>query len=419
MSIRLNYQHTLFASFTGFVTQAIINNFAPLLFLTFQKDYHIPLEKITLLVTANFGIQLIVDFLSALFVDKIGYRIAMVAAHILCAVGLIGLSVFPAWFAHPYAGLLAAVACYAIGGGLIEVLANPIVEACPTKKKAATMSLLHSFYCWGSVFVVLASTLFFFLAGIENWKVLAFLWAFIPLFNALYFTRVPIPRLVEEGKSMSLVNLFSFKLFWLFTLLMICAGASEQAMSQWASAFAESGLRISKTIGDLAGPCFFAVLMGIARVFYAKYSEKMTLINFMVGSGLLCVTSYLLAAFSRSHLLGLVGCGLCGLSVGIFWPGTISLATQNCPRGGSAMFALLALAGDVGCSAGPTLVGLVAGVKGDNLKNRISRCYRLPLPFNMWSLLGQENYSRQGKPTRGQTISFLERMISFGSRLIN
>lgn len=400
MNFHFDYQHTLLASYTSFVTQAIINNFAPLLFLTFQKDYQIPLEKITLLVTANFGIQLIVDFLSALFVDKIGYRVAMVAAHLFCAVGLIGLGVFPAWFSHPYSGLLAAVACYAIGGGLIEVLASPIVEACPTKKKSATMSLLHSFYCWGSVFVILVSTLFFFFVGIGNWKVLAFLWSIIPFLNALYFTRVPIPRLVEEGKSLSLVNLFSFKLFWLFTLLMICAGASEHAMSQWASAFAESGLKIPKTMGDLAGPCFFAVLMGIARIFYAKYSEKINLINFMVGSGLLCVISYLLAAFSSSPLLSLVGCGLCGLSVGIFWPGTLSLAAQNCPRGGSAMFALLALAGDVGCAAGPTLVGLVAGARGDNLTIGLVAALVFPILLIYGLFMGKQT-TRRGKPSRG------------------
>lgn len=397
MNIRLNYRHTLLASYTGFVTQAIINNFAPLLFLTFQKVYLIPLEKIALLVTANFGIQLFVDLVSVLFVDKIGYRVSIVAAHIFSAVGLIGLGVFPQWFSYPYYGLLTAVACYAIGGGLIEVLVSPIVEACPTEKKSATMSLLHSFYCWGSVFVVLVSTLFFFFAGIENWKVLAFLWAIIPFINALYFTQVPIARLVEQENSMSLGNLFSLKLFWIFILLMICAGASEQAMSQWASAFAESGLRISKTIGDLAGPCFFAVLMGIARVFYAKYSEKITLINFMIGSGFLCIISYLLAVFSPSPLLSLFGCGLCGLSVGIFWPGTLSLAAQNCPRGGSAMFALLALAGDVGCSAGPTLVGLVAGASGDNLK--IGLLAALVFPFLLISgLFFGRKTTHRGKP---------------------
>ncbi|NLY91573.1 MAG: MFS transporter [Firmicutes bacterium] len=400
MNFHFDYQHTLLASYTSFVTQAIINNFAPLLFLTFQKDYQVPLEKITLLITANFGIQLLVDFLSAFFVEKIGYRVAMVAAHLFSALGLIGLAVFPAWFSRPYDGLLTAVACYAIGGGLIEVLASPIVEACPTKKKSATMSLLHSFYCWGSVFVILVSTLFFFFVGIGNWKVLAFLWSIIPFLNALYFTRVPIPRLVEEGKSLSLVNLFSFKLFWLFTLLMICAGASEHAMSQWASAFAESGLKIPKTMGDLAGPCFFAVLMGIARIFYAKYSEKINLINFMVGSGLLCVISYLLAAFSSSPLLSLVGCGLCGLSVGIFWPGTLSLAAQNCPRGGSAMFALLALAGDVGCAAGPTLVGLVAGARGDNLTIGLVAALVFPILLIYGLFMGKQT-TRRGKPSRG------------------
>lgn len=298
MNIRHNYNHTLLACYIGFITQAIINNFTPLLFLTFQRVYRIPLEKIALLVTANFGVQLAVDLLSAFFVDRIGYRFSIVAAHIVSAVGLWGLGVFPQWFPHPYSGLLAAVICYAIGGGLMEVLISPIVEACPTDRKSAAMSLLHSFYCWGSVFVILASTLFFFFVGIENWPTLAALWTIIPLLNALYFSQVPIARLVEKENSLSPTQLFSLKQFWLFLFLMICAGASEQAMSQWASAFAESGLGVAKTVGDLIGPCFFAVLMGLSRVFYAKKSEHIPLTSYMIGSGLLCLLSYALAAFS-------------------------------------------------------------------------------------------------------------------------
>lgn len=364
-----NYKHTIFASYIGYITQAIVNNFVPLLFLTLQHTYQISLSKITLLVTINFGVQLIVDSLAAHFIDKIGYKVSIVGAHLFAAVGLAGLGVFPELFGDPYIGLVAAIILYAIGGGLIEVLISPIVEACPTDKKSAAMSLLHSFYCWGHVFVVIGSTLFFSVFGIENWKVLALIWATIPFLNAIYFARVPIAMLNEEGNSMSMKQLFSMKLFWVFAILMICAGASEQAMSQWSSAFAESSLKISKTLGDLVGPCLFAILMGTSRVFYSKFSEKINLQKFMIGSGALCIISYLLAAISPYPILALIGCGLCGLSVGVLWPGAFSLAAEECPRGGTAMFAILALAGDLGCSAGPTVVGMVSNVMNGSIKS--------------------------------------------------
>lgn len=363
-----DYKHTIFASYIGYITQAIINNFVPLLFLTLQHTYQISLSKITLLVTINFGVQLIVDSLAAHFIDKIGYKVSIVGAHLFAAVGLAGLGVFPELFSDPYIGLVAAIILYAIGGGLIEVLISPIVEACPTDKKSAAMSLLHSFYCWGHVFVVIGSTLFFSVFGIEKWKVLALIWAAIPFLNAIYFARVPIAMLNEEGNSMSMRQLFSMKLFWVFAILMICAGASEQAMSQWSSAFAESSLKISKTLGDLVGPCLFAILMGTSRVFYSKFSEKINLQKFMIGSGVLCIISYLLAALSPYPILALIGCGLCGLSVGVLWPGAFSLAAEECPRGGTAMFAILALAGDLGCSAGPTVVGMVSNAMNGSIK---------------------------------------------------
>lgn len=366
--MKVSYTHTLFASYIGYIAQAIVNNFVPLLFLTFDHTYGIPLSQITLLVTINFGIQLVVDLLAARYVDRIGYRISVVGAHLFVAVGLMGLGIFPELFKNPYHGLLLAISLYAIGGGLIEVLISPIVEACPTEKKSAAMSLLHSFYCWGHMGVVLISTAFFTVFGIANWKVLAFLWALIPLANAFYFSQVPIQTLHEEGKELTVKELFQMKLFWIFVLLMICSGASEQAMNQWASAFAESGLKVSKTMGDLAGPCLFAMLMGISRVFYAKFSEKISLQKFMIASGVLCIISYLLAALSPYPVLALIGCGLCGLSVGILWPGTFSLAAAKCPKGGTAMFALFALAGDLGCSSGPTLVGMISSISNGGIK---------------------------------------------------
>lgn len=369
MKIKNNYRHTLYASYLGYITQAIINNLAPLLFLTFQRTFHISLSQIASLVTVNFGVQLVVDLLAARFVDRIGYRICIVTAHIFSGIGLICLGTLPQLLPSPYIGLLLAVSIYAIGGGLIEVLISPIVESCPTDEKSASMSLLHSFYCWGHVGVVILSTIFFQLAGIDNWKLLTFFWALIPLFNSIYFTQVPIRPLVEDDDGFSIRKLCSMKLFWVLMLLMVCSGAAEQSMSQWASAFAESGLRVSKTIGDLAGPCLFAVLMGCSRLFYAKYSEKVDLQKFIFYSGFLCIASYLLAVFAPHPFLSLLGCALCGLSVGILWPGTFSIAAKRCPKGGTALFALLALAGDLGCSSGPALVGSVSQAMGGSLQS--------------------------------------------------
>ncbi|MBP3587701.1 MAG: MFS transporter [Clostridia bacterium] len=372
------YEHTIVACYIGYITQAIVNNFAPLLFLTFQSSFDLRLEQITLLVTFNFLTQLVVDLLAAKFVDRIGYRPCVVAAHGFCALGLVGLGLFPTVL-PPYAGLLLAVMIYAIGGGLIEVLISPIVDACPSENKSAAMSLLHSFYCWGTVAVVLLSTLLFALLGMESWKLVGCLWALVPAVNALLFLRVPIAPIVAEGEGLSISELFRQKIFWILALLMVCAGASEQAMSQWASAFAESGLRVSKTMGDLAGPCFFSILMGTARVVHSKLAERVNLEKYIVLCALLCIGSYVLAILPLHPVLNLLGCGLCGFSVGVFWPGTFSTATARCPLGGTAMFALLALAGDLGCSLGPTVVGFVSAAFGDVLKVGLAAAIGFPL----------------------------------------
>lgn len=363
------YNKTITACFVGYIVQAVVNNFTPLLFLFFQKSYHVPLSQITLLVTFNFGIQLLVDLFSVGFIDKIGYRASMVIAHVLSAAGLVLLTVLPDVLPTPFVGILIAVMIYAIGGGLLEVLVSPVVEACPSDNKEKAMSMLHSFYCWGHAGVVFISTLFFYVAGIENWKILAIIWALIPVGNAIVFTRVPIATLIEDGESgLGLKELFRMKIFWILLVMMICAGASEQAVSQWASTFAEKGLGISKTAGDLAGPMAFAILMGTSRLFYGKYGDRIHLERFMVYSSLLCILSYLGISLFPVPLLSLIACAVCGLSVGIMWPGTFSKASAALPKGGTAMFALLALGGDIGCSGGPTLVGMVSGALGDNLK---------------------------------------------------
>ena len=367
--MKYSYDCTMRACFTGYIVQAIVNNFVPLLFLTFQRTYHIPLQQITLLVTFNFGIQLLTDLLSVAFVDRMGYRASMVLAHILSALGLICLTVLPEWMGHPFAGILISVIIYAVGGGLLEVLVSPVVEACPSTHKEKAMSMLHSFYCWGHVGVVLFSSIFFKLAGIENWKLLAVLWAVSPILNARVFTRGPIAPVLPEGEEgMTIGTLFQNRTFWLLFVMMICAGASEQSVSQWASLFAEKGLGISKTAGDLAGPMAFAVLMGASRAFYGNYGEKINLDRFMAVSSVLCILSYLCLVFMPVPVLSLAGCALCGLSVGIMWPGTFSRASKALPAGGTALFALLALGGDIGCSGGPSLVGMVSGMCKGNLK---------------------------------------------------
>ena len=366
--MRSPYQKTMYACFIGYIVQAVVNNFVPLLFVTFQKTYQISLSKITFLITINFLIQLLVDMLSAGFVDKIGYRASIILAHVCAAAGLLSLTILPELLPNAYSGILIAVAIYAVGGGLIEVLISPILEACPTDNKEQAMSLLHSFNCWGHMGVVLLSTVFFALCGIDNWKILTILWVLIPIANILLFAKVPIYSLHEEGTAgLTLGQLFRKKLFWVFFLMMLCAGASEQAVSQWASAFAEQGLGVSKTVGDLAGPMAFAMLMGISRLIYGKWGDRLNLDRFMQWSCLLCIAAYLCIVLVPVPVIGLLGCAVCGFSVGILWPGTFSKASASIKGGGTAMFAMLALAGDVGCSGGPTLAGLVSGACGNNL----------------------------------------------------
>ena len=379
MSIKNNYNHTVFACYFGYVVQAIVNNFAPLLFLTFRNEFGIPLEKITSLITINFLFQLVVDVIAAKVVDKIGYRKCIVAAQFFSALGIAGMGFLPNLFSDPYYGLLISILLYALGGGLIEVLVSPIVEACPIKAKKAAMSLLHSFYCWGHLFVVLLSTLFFTLFGIENWRILAVIWAVIPLINGFYFIKVPIAPLTAEGEQIPIKKLFSSKTFWLFIVIMVCAGASEQGMSQWASTFAEAGLNVSKTVGDLAGPSLFAITMGVSRVIYSKISEKVDLNKYMTACAVLCITSYAIASFSGNAAFSLVGCAMCGFSVGVMWPGAFSLASEKFPKGGTAMFAFLALAGDFGCSFGPTVVGVATDFLNDDIKRGVFAAVIFPV----------------------------------------
>ncbi len=394
MTKQKNYKKTLIACYLGFVTQAISANFTPLLFLTFKGTYVIGFEKLALIPLVFYLTQLIIDFAATKFVDKVGYRTCVVASQVLSAAGLVLLAFLPELLPVPFMGILIAVVLYAVGSGLIEVLVSPIVEACPFENKAGVMSLLHSFYCWGAVGVILGSTLFFAVFGLANWKILAVIWAVVPLLNAFNFLTCPIERLVEDGESMRSGELLRLPLFWLLILLMVCSGASEASMAQWASAFTESAIGVSKTVGDLAGPCLFAVFMGLSRVIYGKMSKKLDLVKTMTVCGLLCVICYLTASLSPLPIIGLAGCALCGISVGIMWPGSISIASQKCPRGGTAMFAFLALAGDLGATVSPAMVGTVSNMFGGNLKTGLLVAAGFPLILVFGLILLNRKFSR-------------------------
>lgn len=383
---KLGYKSTVISCYIGYISQAIVNNFSPLLFVMFSDRFDISLTQLSLMIALNFGVQLLTDFVAARLVDRVGYRPFVVVAHFLCAVGLSLLSVLP-FVMPPYVGLLIATICSAIGGGLIEVIVSPIIEACPNDNKASAMSLLHSFYCWGQMAVVLVSTLVFRFAGIEAWRVMSVVWALIPLVNAFLYMRVPINALPSENGHGGVLALFKKKTFVVFFLMMLCAGASELSMSQWASAFAESGLGVSKAMGDLLGPCMFAMFMGIARVFYGKFGSKISLSKFMAGSSALCIVAYLITVLSPFPILSLAGCALCGLSVGIMWPGTFSMASAAMPLGGTAMFAMLAFAGDMGCTSGPSLTGRIADTFGSDIKAGFAFATIFPVVMLILSIL--------------------------------
>lgn len=362
--MQFNFKHTLYASYIGYITQAIVNNLAPLLFATFQSDLGISIELIGLLVTINFIVQMAVDTLAARYISRIGYRAPLVFAHLASGLGLVLLGTLPHLLSNPYIGILTAVVFYAIGGGLIEVLISPLVEALPTEQKSSAMSILHSFYCWGHVGVVLLSTGYFALFGIESWRLLPILWAIIPLCNAVLFTKVPLRTYDgDAAQTHSVRKLFSAKIFWVLALLMLCSGASELAMGQWSSYFAETGLGVPKAAGDLLGPCAFAALMGLARLLYGSNSTRIRLTTALSASCVLCIICYLAATLSPHPIVSLIFCGVCGFSVGMLWPGVYSLAAKVCPQGGTAMFALLALSGDIGCGIGPSLVGYISGLQ--------------------------------------------------------
>lgn len=361
MNIRNNYRATIYSCYIAYIVQGIINNISPILFVSYQQTFGIPLEKIGLLIAVNFGIQIVVDLASAKLVDRIGFRKSMAAAHILCAIGTIGIGLFPVIMPDAFTGLIIATLLNGIGGGLLEVVVSPAVEAAPGDEKEKAMSMLHSFYCWGCVgFVLLSTVMLKYLNG-NNWIYMPMLWAVIPFLNLFLIAYVPFNKIVDDNERVPIIEIFRIKEFRIFIVLMLCAGASEMAMSQWASYFAETGLNVSKTTGNILGPCAFSLLMGLSRLFYGKMGHKIKLKRFIIISGVLCIVSYCTAAFSPINIVSLIGCAFCGLSVGIMWPGTYSMAADKCKAGGTAVFSFLALAGDIGCVSGPEVVNIVSG----------------------------------------------------------
>ena len=358
------YRKTKTACYLGFVTQAIVANFTPLLFMAFHREYKIPLASMALIPAVFYIVQLITDLLCAKF-KNINYRKSIIASAITAAIGLIGLAFLPELFHNPMIGILICVSIYAVGSGLIEVLCSPIIEACPFPNKEGMMSLLHSFYCWGAVGVIVGSTIFFTLFGLENWRILTCLWALIPLYNIFNFATCPIEPIVQDSEGLSMSQLLKNRIFWIFIILMVAAGASESTMAQWTSAFAEASLGVDKAIGDLAGPCGFAFCMGISRLWYGKKGQDLDLSSYMIVSGILCVVAYLTASLSSVPLISFAGCMISGLAVGIMWPGSISITSARIPGGGTALFALLALAGDLGGTLGPSLVGFCTESESD------------------------------------------------------
>lgn len=397
------FRKTIVACFMGYISQAIVNTFVPLLFLTFQSSYGIPLDKITLLITVNFIIQLLTDVAATRLVDRFGYRRCVVTAHFLAALGLVSLATLPELLPSAYVGLMISVVIYAIGGGLIEVVISPIVESCPSEHKDKTMSLLHSFYCWGSVGVIALSALFFFTVGIEHWRILSVIWACLPLANAFLFLIVPLQNIISEGEeSLTVSSLFKNGTFWLLFAVILCGGASEAALSQWASAFVESGLGLSKALGDLVGPALFAASMGVCRVLYSGSGGKLRLDNAMLLSGVLCIASYLITALAPHPIFSLAGMALCGFSVGLMWPGAYSSAAASIKGGGNAMFALLALGGDIGCVLGPSAVGMITDIFDGDMT--VGILFAVLFPIVLTAVMGLKLYkdkkTKKGAPAK-------------------
>ena len=357
---KISYKSTLAACCTCSVSQAVINNLSTLLFVVFNEKLGVSLAQISLLIALNFVIQIVIDLSSTFFVDRIGYRPCILVATAMSALGVICLGALPAVMDNKFTALLISTVMCGFGAGLIEVISSPIVDAIPGEEKVKFMGLLHSFYCWGHALVIILSTVFFVTVGIDNWVLLPIIWSIVPLTSFVMFTFVPICSLSEDSVKSPIRHLVKQKSFWLFLIIMLCGGACEMGMAQWASMFAEKALGVSKSVGDLLGPCAFALCMGIGRLLLSKFGDRLRLERWLLGSFSLCLICYLTTALVPSPIIGLIGCAICGFTVAMLWPGTLTIGSKRLPHSGTAMFALFALAGDVGCTAGPNVIGLIS-----------------------------------------------------------
>lgn len=354
------YLPTKLAGYVGFVVQAIVNNFLPILFIVFQDIYGLGYEKLGRLIVFNFAIQMLIDFITPKIIHKIGYRSAAFLCQFTACVGLCLMSILPRVMPNPYVAMFISIAVYATGSGLMEVILSPMIEMLPTSNKSGNMAVLHSFYCWGQTLVVPLTTGMVFIFGRENWSYIPLVWAVVPFINMLAFLRVPIVEPGKEVKQSTLIELLKTPTFIVYMIMMFCGGASEIAMSQWASLFVEQALGVSKAIGDIVGPCLFALFMALGRVIYAKFSKKVSFTRLLIWLNILCFVCYLMVGICKIAALSLIFCALCGFSVSISWPGIYSAGARTFKTGGAVMFSAFAMCGDIGCALGPGLVGLVA-----------------------------------------------------------
>lgn len=360
MQGKINYTPTKISAYVGYFVQAIVNNFLPILFVAFQDIYGIGYEKLGRLIVFNFITQMVTDILSPKIISLLGYRKTAVMCQLIAALGLTLAAVLPNVLPNAYIGIVLAVIVYAFASGLMEVIISPMIEMLPTSNKSGNMSLLHSFYCWGQAITTVGTTLLLSAFGYRGWTYIPLIWAIVPFINAFSFIRVPIVEPQPERKSDSFRVLFSDRRFRVFMLIMLCAGASEIAMAEWASVFAQNALGVSQIAGDLAGPCAFSLFMGLGRLLYAAFSEKISYRSTVIVLGLCCAVCYYIAAFASIPIFALAACALCGFTVSILWPGTISAGAVAFPRGDAVMFSVFAMCGDIGCCIGPWLLGVVA-----------------------------------------------------------
>lgn len=360
MNIARSYGLTKVACYIGYVVQAVVNNLLSLLFVIFNaQPYNISLEKLGSIIFINFAAQLFIDYISVFFTSRFGYKKCVVFAQATSVVGFVLLGFLPRVI-EPYFGILFSILFLAVGSGLIEVLISPIIEALPSDNKASNMSFLHSFYCWGQVLTVIGTTALVFALGNDKWFYIPFVWSIIPFINTLLFTRCDILELENNSAHSSALSLLKNKSVYKYMVFMFCAGASEITMVQWSSFFVEKGFGTEKWLGDLIGPCLFAVLMGIGRIGYGILGKKVSLERLLCYFSALCFVCYLVVALSNNGIICALGCAVCGLSVSVMWPGVISLSAEKFHSSGTAIFSLMAMLGDIGCAVGPWILGLIA-----------------------------------------------------------